>query len=80
MTVTPEGKIALDLKRKRPVTLDEVYRHDTLFHTEQVVRSIREGRFGLDNVPVAAPFIAKRKELCAYCDYRWCCDFPERWG
>ena len=80
MTVTPEGKIALDLKRKRPVTLDEVYRHDTLFHTEQVVRSIREGRFGLDNVPVAAPFIAKRKELCAYCNYRWCCDFPERWG
>ena len=80
MAITPEGKTALDLKRKRPVTLDTVYQHDTLFHTEQVVRSIREGRFGLHDVPVAEPFIPKRKEFCAYCDYRWLCDFSERWG
>ena len=80
MTLTPEGKAALDLKRKRPVTLDEVYRHDTLFHTEQVVRSIREGRFGLDSVPIAEAFMAKRKNLCTHCSYRWLCDFPERWG
>lgn len=79
MAITTEGKKALELKRKRPLILDEMYHHETLFHTEQVVRSIREGHFGVQDVPIAAPFLSKRKDLCPNCHYRWLCDFPERW-
>jgi hypothetical protein len=79
MAITAAGKSALDLKRKRPKMVDEIYHHDTLFHTASVIESIREGRFGLQNVPVAEAFLPKRKETCAHCHYRWICDFPERW-
>jgi len=79
MAITPEGKEALDLKRKRPKSLDAVYHHDTLFHTAQVIDSIRAGQFGLSEVPIAEPFLSKRKELCVHCTYRWTCSFPERW-
>ena len=79
MAITPEGKQALELKRKRPKSLDEVYHHDTLFHTAQVIDSIRSGQFGLSDVPIAEPFLSKRKDLCANCHYKWTCAFPERW-
>jgi ATP-dependent exoDNAse (exonuclease V) beta subunit len=79
MAITTEGKAALDLKRKRPKVIDEIYHHDTLFHTADVVASIREGLFGLTNVPIAETFLPKRKDMCANCTYRWVCNFPERW-
>jgi len=79
MAITTEGKQALDLKRKRPKSIDAVYHHDTLFHTAHVIDSIREGKFGLSEVPIAEPFLSKRKDLCAHCRYKWACSFPERW-